>query len=139
MIYFLKYFLFIFFIFEFIFDNLYFYNQQYEFNLFIPIFTVLIIYNIVFKVNTQNRLDLDLLSKYIILFIKTPNFLLNYMINIFKKVYVFIIFFKYRNLLNFIKIIFKKCFSNSFLLWRPLFKKTSYFGYYRSNRSKWIK
>lgn len=54
-------------------------------------------------------------------------------------------FFYFSNNFNLVK--FVEFFSNflnkfnikSFLIWRPLFRKWSYFGYFKSNRSKWWK
>lgn len=87
----------------------------------------------------KNNIDLDIIFKYFSIVFKMPNVFLNLFLNIFKKIYTFLVYFKYKYIVITYKIISKKYFNTFFILWRPLFKKTSYFGYYRSNRSKWIK
>ena len=64
---------------------------------------------------------------------------LNYLLVEFKKIYNFIIKVKLYSFINNIYSFLHKIYKNMFIVWRPLFKKTSYFGYFRSNKSKWIK
>lgn len=82
--------------------------------------------------------NVDLLYNFIILFLKIPSYFYNYSVLIMNKIVKFTINFKYFHHINVIKFIYLQ-FSKYFVIWRPLFKKLSYFGYYRSNRSKWIK
>ena len=82
--------------------------------------------------------DLDLFLKYIKFFTKHFFNLLNLSSSLFKKIYNFIYiksFVFLKSCFNFLNLYFK----NIFIIWRPLFKKWSYFGYFRTNRSKWIK
>ena len=83
--------------------------------------------------------NIDILVKYYLFLLKKPSILLNFLKNTFKQIYLFTIHFKYKFTIGTFKIIFRDLLSFFSLSWRPLFKKFSYFGYYRSNRSKWIK
>jgi hypothetical protein len=47
-------------------------------------------------------------------------------------------FFKFTKVVFFIKFI-KINFSNLFLKWKPLFKRLSYFGFFKNGRSKFFK
>jgi hypothetical protein len=51
----------------------------------------------------------------------------------------FLVHFDYKNFIKITFDLFFKFFSNFFMIWRPLFRKWSYFGYFRTNRSKWWK
>jgi len=81
----------------------------------------------------------DILYKYFVVFLKTPNFLINFSKNWFNKFYLYTVFFKHKISMDGKKIFFSRYFNKISVIWRPLFKRTSYFGYYRSNRSRWIK
>ena len=56
-----------------------------------------------------------------------------------KRFFHFSFNFNFNNLISTISNIFDKIYSSSFLVWKPLFRKWSYFGYFRTNRSKWWK
>lgn len=114
-------------------EQIIFFDYFYEF-LFILFFL-----NFIYKRKEKFNFNLDILSKYYLFFFKKPNYLLNYLIIIFKKIYVFIFNFKYNFFISTNKIFFSIFFKKINLTWRPLFKKFSYFGFFRSNRSKWIK
>ena len=108
-------------------------------NSFLSIFLFFFIFNFYFNQSITYNLNFDLVFKYFSLFLKNFSFLLNYFINTFKKIILFLYYFKYRHIKLSISVYFKKHLSSFFIFWKPLFKKTSYFGYFRSNRSKWIK
>lgn len=109
-------------------------------NFYIIFYIIFFYLNFLLNFNNDSKnINIDLITKYIILLIKTPNFFFNYILNIFKKIYIYLVHFKYRFFRNTTKLLYKKNMKSHFIWWRPLFKKSSYFGYYRSNRSKWIK
>ena len=83
--------------------------------------------------------NLDIFYKFYILLAKTPNFFLNFFLNNINKIYTFFVYFKYFFFMLTLKILWRGFSSKFLIIWRPLFKKLSYFGYYRANRSKWIK
>lgn len=105
------------------------------------IYFVFIIYfaNYFFLKNLNNvNSNLDLFLKYFKFFTKHFFNLLNLFSSFFKKIYNFIyikLFVFLKSFLTFLNLYIK----NIFIIWRPLFKKWSYFGYFRTNRSKWIK
>lgn len=114
----------------------YIFNWDLYLLIFIFIFTINFLFlNLKIKYNFNK----DILIKFYNLFFKNPSFFLNYIINTFKKIYLFFIHFKYFKEKKMISNFFKKLNNLFFIFWRPLFKKFSYFGFYRSNRSKWIK
>ena len=90
------------------------------------------------NLNINYNSNLDLLFKYLKFFTKHLFNLLNLVYVIFKKFYNFI-YIKTFVFLKSLEIFFNFYLKNIFIIWRPLFKKWSYFGYYRINRSKWIK
>ena len=109
-------------------------------NFFLYIFSIFFLLNFFYIKNEEKfNFNFDLLYKYILFLLKTPNYFLNYFLNNLKKIYVYLVYFKYKFLKDTHFMLIKKYFNRYFLIWRPLFKKFSYFGYYRSNRSKWIK
>jgi hypothetical protein len=56
-----------------------------------------------------------------------------------KKIYIFMRHFSFAPVINLVKLLFAKFSSTFFLLWKPVFKKWSYYGIFRSYRSKWLK
>lgn len=116
-------------------DQIIFYSYFYEL-LFLLLFLLSFL---ILNRKEKFNFSLDLLFKYYLLFFKTPSFFFNFVLNTLKQIYIFTLLFKYKFLIDTNKIFFNFYFSKLSLLWRPLFKKFSYFGYYRSNRSKWIK
>lgn len=71
----------------------------------------------------------------------TTNFsiFINFFVVELKRFINFLLDFKYRKTILTLLLFLKDKISTKFNLWRPLFKKWSYFGYYRTNRSKWFK
>lgn len=141
MINFLKYFAFFFvafetsFVFWFFFDN-----EVTSHEYFILEFVFVLIFNKYLDYDQYKlKFNIDIIFKFFLLMLKTPSFFFNYLINIFRKIFVFLYYYKYRDILNTFRIYSRKYSYRYFSIWRPLFKKTSYYGYYRSNRSKWIK
>lgn len=86
----------------------------------------------------DKKLKLDLFIKYILLFLKSfKNFILFIIIKILKMFYYTIFF-----ILDTIKAIYdfiKPYIVDKFNTWKPLFKKHSYFGYFRNFKNKWFK
>jgi len=89
-------------------------------------------------ININFNSNLDLFIKYLKFFTKHFFNLINIIFIIVKKLYnfIYIKFFVFSKSSIFF---FNFYIKNLFIIWRPLFKKWSYFGYYRINRSKWIK
>lgn len=56
-----------------------------------------------------------------------------------KKFVLFLKKFKYREAINTHLVWFTLKVGVIFIIWRPLFRKWSYFGFYKTNRSKWWK
>ena len=46
--------------------------------------------------NNDIKLNIDLVYKYFLLIVKTPNYLLNFLINNIKKIFLYLIHFKYK-------------------------------------------
>lgn len=108
--------------------------------LYVYIFILFFILNFfIFKNKSEFNFNHDILYKYYLFFFKTPNFFFNSVIVNFKKIFTYLIYFRNKAYIDFANIFFKKFSNKFFIIWRPLFKKFSYFGYYRANRSKWIK
>lgn len=84
-------------------------------------------------------LNYDLFYKFIVLNEKNYFFLLNLIKVEFKKLILFLIKFRFAVDIFTWKHFIKKRTGVFFVIWRPIFKKWSYLGYYRSNQSKWIK
>lgn len=77
-------------------------------------------------------------GEYLKLIFKSGLIFLDFMIISVKKFYIFVIHFVWHEQLKLLKISCKYWFRNYLIFWKPLFKRVSYFGYYRSNRSKWL-
>jgi len=81
----------------------------------------------------------DLLYKFVYFFFRPFSLFITYILGEIKRFYVFLIKFEYKIFFKTVyDLIFLKL-GGFFLIWRPLFRKWSYFGYFRSNRSKWWK
>lgn len=74
---------------------------------------------------------------FIKLFCRNFYLFINYVLIKLKKFFVFIIGIFFHKVIIFIKFYFRKMVYNN-VLWRPIFKKWSYFGFYASHRSKWL-
>lgn len=85
-------------------DLSYFNNNQ----SFFPIFIISSYFNFIINKHQKTNINLDLLFKYLLLIFKTPNFLINYLLNITKKIYLYLVHFKYKHDYNSVKIFFKK-------------------------------
>lgn len=85
----------------------------------------------------SSRLNLDLLLRFLGLFcLNLKNFFLFLFIK-FNKIINYLYFKSYRSvntLIEFYNIYFAKI----SLTWRPIFKRFSYFGYFRTYRNKWL-
>lgn len=122
-------------VFYFLFFN---FNFVFNFNFFlILIFFFLLNYFFLKNLNNFNS-NLDLCFKYFKFFTKHFFSLVNIIYFFFKKFYNFV-YIKFFIFLKSLSKFFNIYLKNVFIIWRPLFKKWSYFGYYRINRSKWIK
>lgn len=108
--------------------------------MFIFLFIIFFILNFYFIFKKEKfNFNTDLIIKYYTIFFKTPNFFINFIYNMLKQIYIYFIFFKYKFKFDTLILMSKWLLINLPLTWRPLFKKFSYFGYFRSHRSKWIK
>jgi hypothetical protein len=92
--------------------------------------------NYIITIPSKNTLDLKVFS----LKLKSFYFYINWLVIRFSKVFLF---FKNEIILkgfsfNFVKT-FLSNFCNYFIYWRPLFKRFSYFGFYRLTKSKFFK
>lgn len=121
-------------------DNLF--NNWYDletYNLYyIIIFSFLFnfLINSIIIIPTKNTLEF----RFFFLQIKSFYFYINNLFVIFLKKFIFFkneVFLK-SFFFNFFKLNFNN-FSNYFTYWRPLFKRFSYFGYYRLTKSKFFK
>lgn len=52
---------------------------------------------IIYSSEKKTKLDLDLLFKYFLFFARKPSYFFNYVLNIFKKIYVYLAHFKYKS------------------------------------------
>lgn len=80
---------------------------------------------------------IDLFIKYLVFFLKNLSFFFNFIKTKITKILFFIFSGKLRKLFAFLKS-WSTFFLQKFLIWRPLFKRFSYFGNYKSSRSKFI-
>lgn len=87
----------------------------------------------------DNRMNYDFFFRFVQLSVDELWFFYSFLITELKRYIFFNQKFKYYFSNRTKKIFFEKKIKNKFLLWRPIFKKWSYLGYYRANRSKWIK
>lgn len=95
-----------------------FYYHDYNINahqFFIFSFLFLIYLNFLQSVKSDVKLDIDILFKYFILLLKTPNFLINYVISILKKIFIYLMCFKYKHIYNALKIFLKRYIFNFFV------------------------
>lgn len=86
---------------------------------------------------TLKEYRVDLFIKYLNLFSKNLFFFLNFIKIKITKVLFFIFSNKLAKLFAFLKSI-SVFVLQKFLIWRPLFKRFSYFGNYKSSRNKFI-
>lgn len=135
----MKIFIFTFFYFYVTFNFCPFFELDLSLNFFTIFFTFLFILNYFFFSKLQfNNIKIDLLLNWIRLFlINSKNFFLFFIITIKKTVYF--LFFKFFRSIKTNLVFSKEYLSKIFLIWRPLFKKLSYFGFFRTNRNKWLK
>lgn len=81
-----------------------------------------------------------ILIKFYINFFKKLDLILIVFKNFFLKIIIYIIFFKNIFINDSFNIIYKYFKKTSFsIFWKPIFKKTSYFGLFAYIRSKWYK
>lgn len=79
-----------------------------------------------------------LVTKYIFLFRNYLKLFINYLLIIVKKFYLHFFSFICKNFFSFCRNYFSQFSFFISVKWRPIFKKWSYFGLFRSYRSKWI-
>lgn len=82
--------------------------------------------------------QLYLYANYLVYLIQARIVLFDFLIVFVKKVYTFIIYFASHETIKLFKMSVKFWFGGFFIFWRPLFKRLSYFGYYRTNQTKWF-
>jgi len=133
--------LFNFLIFNFFVSFFYFFTFSVEIinlNFFLFVFVLYFINYFFLKNLNKYNSNLDLFFKYFKFFTKHLINLINLFFSFSKKFYNFI-YIKFFIFLKSSFIFLNLYLKNIFIIWRPLFKKWSYFGYFRTNRSKWIK
>lgn len=81
----------------------------------------------------------DILFKFISFLFKPFAYLFTFILCEIKKFYNFLKNFKFKKIINISYLYFKNLLSKLSTIWRPIFKKWSYFGYFRTNKSKWWK
>lgn len=79
----------------------------------------------------------DILYKFISFLFRPFGIIITFFVCEYKKIYSFLKTMKYKKILDLIKFFFKFVINIPGLIWRPIFKKWSYFGYFRTNKSKW--
>lgn len=77
--------------------------------------------------------------KYLFFFKDRTRLLLNYILVHIKKYFIHFLKFYLFNSFNYLYLYLKSILPQLPLLWRPIFKKWSYFGLFRTYRSKWTK
>lgn len=113
------------------------FSNLFYFFIFFCVFFLLNFLSLVFFRENKNFFKFDLLLKLLSFF--NRNFKLS--VNFVKvRFMLFFVFFKdtTKRFYTFIDAFYKNIKLNNYK-WRPLFKKTSYFGFFRSHRSKWFK
>ena len=88
--------------------------------------------------NTKVYKNLFLLFTYMKLFLSKIKLLFNYVHILFKKVFLHYFGFVIKSDTTLFKSCTYHMFKFFFIFWRPLFKKLSYFGLFKSYRSKWF-
>jgi len=91
-----------------------------------------------FKTSFSIFKKIYVLSKYFYLFRNYIKLMLNYLIVFLKKFYLHLFGFVTKFNVTFIKHYWSHLNIFKTILWRPIFKKWSYFGLFRSYRSKWL-
>ena len=119
----------------------YFYNMVSDFietnnNAFFYFYLVFSILNVFIfsKFVKLKEYQIDLFTNLLIFLLKHFFNFLNLIWIRFSKIFLFIFPYKLNKIIYF----FKKVNSSFYLLWRPLFKRLSYFGNYKNSRSKFF-
>lgn len=95
--------------------------------------------NIVISLWKENfNFNKDIFYKFFSFLFRPLGFIITYFICEFKKFFSFFKNIKYKKILNLLYVFLKSVLKLPGLVWRPIFKKWSYFGYFRINKSKWI-
>jgi len=81
----------------------------------------------------------DILYKFISFLFKPLGFIITFFVCELNKILNFVKTMKYKKFLDLFKVFLNFIYSLPGLIWRPIFKKSSYFGYFRINKSKWNK
>lgn len=105
---------------------------------FLLIFGVL--KTLIFKPKDENfkRRKLDFFIKLFTKFFKSIRLGILYFSIMFRKFCKYL-YFKFFFSCNFVFNLFKSILSKFFIIWRPIFKKLSYFGFLRTYQNKWKK
>lgn len=114
-----------------IFDNPYFFYYSF-------FFLFLMNYYFVFWSESFNN-NKDVLYKFFSLLWRPFSIFFTLAYAHIKRYVHFSVYFNwFRSITTYLNLIYNFCLFY-FLIWRPLFRKWSYFGYFRTNRSKWWK
>jgi len=114
-----------------IFDNPYFFYYSF-FSLF------LINYSVISWKESFNN-NKDILYNFFFLIFKSFSIFFTLAYAHLKRFVHFLLHFSFIEFIETLSILFNKFYKNFFLIWRPLFRKWSYFGFFKTNRSKWWK
>jgi len=114
-----------------IFDNPYFFYYS-----FIILFLINYLF-IIWKESFNN--NKDVLYRFFSLLIRPFSIFFTLVFAHLKRFFHFLFNFEYKSSIKTVYNLLKNIDFKSFLIWKPLFKKWSYFGYFRTNRSKWWK
>ena len=110
-------------------DPFYFYSS------FLVCFLISYLINF-WKENFNN--NKDILYKFISFLFKPFGYIWTFFSCEVKKFFNFLKNFKYKKMITIFYIFFLNYWNKIKPLWRPIFRRWSYFGYFRINKSKWI-
>lgn len=113
-----------------------FYNNNHMFVIYCCILTIFV--RITFSKDFRTNYIFDLKIQFWLLKLKNFWKFINFIKINFQKIYLYLIEYKFYNNLNIIRFWIARLIDFN-LLWRPLFKRFSYFGNYKNSRSKFIK
>ena len=113
-----------------------FFSENHSMLMYLGLFIVTVRFNVLS--NFKNHLIFDLKLKLFLLKFKNVWKMANFIKIDLSKIYLYLIEYKLYTNINVIKFICLK-FINFNLLWRPLFKRFSYFGNYKNSRAKFLK
>ena len=113
------------------------FTGQYIFLVLFTAFFIVNLFTLSWKETYNN--NKDILYRFAAFSFKAVSILITLLSVRAKIFFSFLKNFKYKESIDtFLKLIFLKL-SIKFVIWRPIFRKWSYFGFFKTNRSKWWK